>query len=408
MRAVCKNYRRDDLFSMNLLKINFYEAFRSLWSSKQRSLLALIGIVIGIGSVIAMVSIGTIVQQESIRQFKDMGVDVITIRKGFSEGGSQAQFNVDTLMKLPSEKKHILEVAPYVISGTEYYRGRSKTNMEQMGVTASFFSINKLNIREGRILSELDQNRYCCVIGSELADFLKQNGMSQILGGQIMSNDRAFTIMGVLNQSAEGGLRPYGINRGMLVPLSTAMRSFQNADINTIMARAESNIPIGQIKTDIQDYFQKKARGTQVEITSAEELIERMKKQMQMFSLLLGAIGSIALIVGGIGVMNVMLISVTERRSEIGLRRALGAQQGDIQSQFLIESVILCLLGGIIGIVLGIGISFLFAYISKWQFVMSYSSIVLGFGVSTLVGVFCGFYPARTAARLDPIKALRS
>ena len=393
---------------MNLLKINFYEAFRSLWSSKQRSLLALIGIVIGIGSVIAMVSIGTIVQQESIRQFKDMGVDIVTIRKSFSEGGAQAQFNVDTLMKLPSEKKHILEVAPYVISGTEYYRGRAKTNIEQMGVTASFFSINKLNIREGRILSELDQNRYCCVIGSELADFLKQNGMSQILGGQIMSNDRAYTIMGVLNQSAEGGLRPYGINRGMLVPLSTAMRSFQNADINTVMARAESNIPIGQIKTDIQDYFQKKARGTQVEITSAEELIERMKKQMQMFSLLLGAIGSIALIVGGIGVMNVMLISVTERRGEISLRRALGAQQGDIQSQFLIESVILCLVGGIIGIVLGIGISFLFAYISKWQFVMSYSSIILGFGVSTLVGVFCGFYPARTAARLDPIKALRS
>jgi putative ABC transport system permease protein len=370
--------------------------------------LALIGIVIGIGSVIAMVSIGTIVQQESIRQFKDMGVDIITIRKGFSEGGTQAELNLDTLMKLPSEKKHILEVAPYVISGTEYFRGRAKTNIEQMGVTASFFSINKLRIQEGRILSELDRNRYYCVIGAELAGFLKQNGMSQSLGGQIMSNDRAYTIIGVLNQSAEGGLRPYGINRGMLVPLSTAVRSFQNADINTVMARVESNIPIGQIKTDIQDYFQKRARGMQVEITSAEELIERMKKQMQMFSLLLGSIGSIALIVGGIGVMNVMLISVTERRSEIGLRRALGAQQGDIQSQFLIESVILCLVGGIIGIVLGIGIAFLFAYISKWQFVMSYSSIVLGFGVSTLVGVFCGFYPARTAARLDPIKALRS
>jgi putative ABC transport system permease protein len=145
-----------------------------------------------------------------------------------------------------------------------------------------------------------------------------------------------------------------------------------------------------------------------VEITSAEELIERMKKQMQMFSLLLGAIGSIALIVGGIGVMNVMLISVTERRSEIGLRRALGAQRGDIQSQFLIESVILCLVGGLIGIVLGTGVAFGFARLSQWQFVMSYTSVMLGFGVSTLVGVFCGFYPARTASRLDPIKALRS
>jgi len=392
---------------MNLLQINFQEAFRSLWSSRQRSLLALIGIVIGIGSVIAMVSIGTIVQQESIRQFKDMGIDIITIRKSFSEG-AQSEFKVDILMKLPQEKRHILEVAPYVVSGTEIYRGREKFSMEQMGVTASFFSLNKLQIREGRLLSELDQNRYCCVIGVELADFLRKTGKSQLIGDQIMANDRAYTIMGVLAQSAEGGLRPYGINRGLLVPLSTAVRSFQNADINTVMARVDASVPTAQIKTDIQDYFQKKSRGTQVEITSAEELIERMKKQMQMFSLLLGAIGSIALIVGGIGVMNVMLISVTERRSEIGLRRALGAQQSDIQSQFLIESVILCIVGGLIGIVLGIGIAFLFAYISKWQFVMSYSSVILGFGVSTLVGVFCGFYPARTAARLDPIKALRS
>jgi len=393
---------------MNLLQINFLEAFRSLWSSRQRSLLALIGIVIGIGSVIAMVSIGAIVQQESLRQFRDMGIDIITIRKSFGEG-RQSEFKADVLLKLPAEKPRILDVAPFVVSGTEFYRGREKFAMEQMGVTASFFSLNKLQIREGRLITDLDQNRYCCVIGAELADFLRKTGMSQrLLGDRIMANDRAYTILGVLGPSTEGGLRPYGINRGLLVPLSTAMRSFQNADINTVMARVNTTVPIEKIKADIGDFFQKKARGTQVEITSAEELIERMKKQMQMFSLLLGAIGSIALIVGGIGVMNVMLISVTERRSEIGLRRALGAQQGDIQSQFLIESIILCLVGGLIGIVLGTGIAFLFSYLSKWQFVMSYSSVVLGFGVSTLVGVFCGLYPARTAAKLDPIKALRS
>ncbi|MEE9914121.1 MAG: ABC transporter permease [Deltaproteobacteria bacterium] len=392
---------------MNLLRINFNEAFRSLWGARQRSLLALIGIVIGIGSVIAMVSIGTIVQQESIRQFKDMGVDIIAIRKNFS-AGMKSEFSEDIIMKLPALKNNILEVAPYANSGTEFYRGRAKMVMEQMGVTASFFSLNKLAASEGRLLSDLDQNRYCCVVGTELAAFLRNNGTPQLLGSRITAGDRAYTIVGVLAESAEGGLRPYGINRGMLVPLSTALRSFSNASINTIMARVAASVPIERIRADVQDYFQKKARGTPVDITSAEELIERMKKQMQMFSLLLGAIGSIALIVGGIGVMNVMLISVTERKSEIGLRRALGAQRSDIQSQFLIESVILCLVGGIIGIVVGIGISFLFAYLSSWQFVMSYSSVILGFGVSTLVGVFCGFYPARTAARLDPIKALRS
>ena len=135
------------------------------------------------------------------------------------------------------------------------------------------------------------------------------------------------------------------------------------------MARVDSRVPIIRIKADIQEFFQKKARGMQVEVASAEEMIDRMKQQMQMFSLLLGAIGSISLIVGGIGVMNVMLISVSERRSEIGLRRALGAQQSDIQSQFLIEAILLCLAGGLIGIILGVGISYLFSYFCKWQFI---------------------------------------
>ena len=392
---------------MTLLQVNFNEAFRSLWGSRQRSLLALIGIVIGIGSVIGMVSIGTIVQQEAIRQFKDMGIDIITIRKSYAEGKT-AEFRLADTLNLPAEKRNILDVAPYLTGGTEYVLGRQKTSMEQMGVTASFFDLNKLTVRQGRALSDLDQYRYFCVVGSELADFMQKNGISPILGARVAGGDRSYIVVGVLDKTAEGGLRPYGINRAILVPLSTALRSFQNAEINTIMARVTTQVPISQLKMDVQDYFQKKVKGLQIEVTSAEELIERMKKQMQMFSLLLGAIGSISLIVGGIGVMNVMLISVSERRSEIGLRRALGAQQGDIQSQFLIESVLLCLAGGLIGIVLGISISYIFAYFSKWQFIMSYYSIILGFGVSTAVGVFCGFYPARMASRLDPIKALKS
>jgi putative ABC transport system permease protein len=392
---------------MTLLQINFREAFRSLWGSRQRSLLALIGIVIGIGSVIGMVSIGAIVQQEAIRQFKDMGIDIITIRKSFGET-KQSEFRLDHIMGITVEKPNILVVAPYLTSGTEFTQGRQKINMERMGVTASFFDLNKLRVRLGRSVSDLDQNRHFCVIGAELAEFLDKTGMKEVIGRQISTDGRSYTVIGVLDKIAEGGLRPYGINRAMIVPISTALRSFQNPEINTVMARVIPHVPVTQIKADIQDYFQKRAKGMHVEVTSAEELIDRMKKQMQMFSLLLGAIGSIALFVGGIGVMNVMLISVSERRSEIGLRRALGAQQSDIQTQFLIESVILCLAGGLFGIVVGVGVSYLFAYVSKWQFFMSYISIALGVGVSTIVGVFCGFYPAHTASRLDPIKALRS
>ena len=392
---------------MTLLQVNFNEAFRSLWGSRQRSLLALIGIVIGIGSVIGMVSIGTIVQQEAVRQFKDMGIDIMAIRTSF-DNEKTGGFRTDDIFRLPEMKRSVLAVAPYINGSTEYTIRRQKFNMDQIGVTASFFDLNKLVVLEGRALSDLDQNRFFCVVGAELADFMRANGVSSLIGRSIPSEDRTYKVVGVIEKSAEGGLRPYGINHAILVPLSTALRTFQNAEIKTIQARVAPQISTAQVRQDVQAYFAQKAKGMKVEVASAEELIDQMKKQMQMFALLLGAIGSISLIVGGIGVMNVMLISVAERRSEIGLRRALGAQRGDIQSQFLIESVLLCLAGGIIGIILGIGISYIFAYFSKMVFIMSYFSILLGFGVSTAVGVFCGFYPARTAARLDPIKALRS
>ena len=133
-----------------------------------------------------------------------------------------------------------------------------------------------------------------------------------------------------------------------------------------------------------------------------------MKKQMQMFTLLLGAIGSISLIVGGVGVMNVMLVSVSERKKEIGIRRAIGARQSDIQTQFLIESLVLCFVGGILGISVGIGASWVIAHVSHWQFIFSMVSVFLGVGVSVGVGIFFGFYPARQAARLSPIEALRA
>lgn len=203
-------------------------------------------------------------------------------------------------------------------------------------------------------------------------------------------------------------MRPYGLNTAAIVPISTAMRSFQNTEMNRFMARVIGPSNPQNVRWAIQDYFRKKGKGLNVDIRSAEELISNMKKQMQLFSLLLAAIGSIALIVGGIGVMNVMLISVTERRKEIGLRRAIGAQQEDIQAQFIFESVALCLIGGIFGIILGIVVSYLFARFSNWEFLISYQAIILGFGVATAVGIFFGYYPARSAAKLNPIKALRT
>ena len=149
-------------------------------------------------------------------------------------------------------------------------------------------------------------------------------------------------------------------------------------------------------------------RGMAVRIRSAEEIIAQMQKQMRLFTILLGAIGSISLIVGGVGVMNVMLVSVAERKKEIGIRRALGAQRSDIQLQFIVESILLCMVGGLLGIGLGIGASYGISIFSKWSFSLSYDAILLGVIVSAAVGIFFGFYPARQASRLNPIDALRS
>jgi len=158
----------------------------------------------------------------------------------------------------------------------------------------------------------------------------------------------------------------------------------------------------------IQAYFKQNIRGIRMEVRSAEELIQQMQKQMRLFTLLLGAIGSISLIVGGVGVMNVMLVSVSERKKEIGIRRALGARQGDIQGQFLMEAVTLCLVGGLLGAALGVGASRVIAHFAKWQFMVAYSAMLIGILVAAVVGIFFGFYPARQAAKLNPINALRT
>lgn len=390
-----------------IIKANIKEALKSLITAKQRTILALIGIVIGIGSVIGMVSIGTVVQNEALKQFRDMGIDIVSVTKDYDNQGSEGGFNLDHIYDLQNHSPLIKKVSPYITSSAQYSYAGKDIYIEIMGVNESFFDLNKLYIQEGRLLSDLDKNRFFCVLGAEIADTLRKAGFKDIIGKQFLLGDRIYTVVGILKNLPEGGgMRPSGINRGALTHINTALRAFTTSDINTFMARVGTQ-DSKAVKTVIENYFSKKASGLRIRVRTAEELIAQMQKQMQLFTLLLGAIGSIALIVGGIGVMNVMLISVTERRKEIGIRRALGAQRSDIESQFIIESVTLCIVGGIIGIILGIVISYVFAHFSKWEFLISQSAIILGFGVATVVGVFFGYYPARSASRLDPAAALR-
>lgn len=394
-----------------ILKANIKEAARSLYGAKQRTILALIGIIIGIGSVIAMVSIGAIAEEESLRQFKDMGTDILTIRKSYSEDEKKATkktIKLKDALDIPDNCPGISRVAPYIQTSLQTrYAGKSDF-IPVIGVTKSFQDLNKIRVKEGRFISDLDIFRHLCVLGDKKATKLRTVGLKQPVGKMLKVGDHILTIVGVLENVPQGEMQPYGINGSIIVPITTATRIIEKAEITGIIAKMMPGADHAMVKKEILAYFTRKVKGPAVEVRSAEELIEQMKKQMRLFTLLLGAIGSISLIVGGVGVMNVMLVAVAQRRKEIGIRRALGAKRGDIQSQFLIESIILSLIGGAFGIALGILSSYVISHVSKWQFLISYMAILLGFGVSSSVGIFFGFYPARHASRLDPITALRS
>lgn len=392
-----------------ILKSNLKEAARSLAAARQRSILALLGIVIGIASVISLVSIGALAQREALRQFREMGTDILSVQKdGGRDGKTARAFQLQDILALPAELDSVAVVAPYVSAYGELRREGKRIPVPVLGVTQSFIDLNKLTVAEGRFISDLDGLTPHACLGGNLSDKLISQGVDTHPGQDLYFDNRKVTLVGSLKTVPMGGMRPYESNEGMLLPIKTVLRMSSQNEIHVFMARLAPGIPVSQAIADIQAYFSAPPRDLQIRITSPEQIIEQMERQSRMFTLLLGAIGSISLIVGGVGVMNVMLVSVTERKREIGIRRALGAQKTDIQWQFLIESILLSLLGGIFGILIGVGASYGIARISDWQFEIIEGALFLGVGVSAAVGVFFGYYPARQAAALNPIQALRT
>ena len=389
---------------LTLLKANLKEAAASLLATRQRSLLALLGIAIGIGSVIAMISVGMIVRDEALKHFRELGTDILNINLRQSEGRLTVTPEVaQGLTSLPT----IAAAAPFVASyGEVTFAGRTIKDVTFIGATAALANLNKLKIKEGRHISDLDRRRYFCVIGAGVAEDMRRIGFEHIIGETVKAESGAYTVVGVLQYTPQGRRR-FDVNQSIIIPVSTAQRVFRNPGISNITARMSQGIHHVVATREVVKYFQRKARGLTVRVRSAEELIEQMHKQMRLFALMLGSVGGISLLVGGIGIMNVMLVSVSERRQEIGIRRALGARRVDIQTQFLIESLMLSLAGGMVGVGAGIGTTWAICQFTDWTFLISVGAMALGVSVASAAGVFFGFYPAWQAARLDPIAALR-
>ncbi|MEL6489166.1 MAG: ABC transporter permease [Cyanobacteria bacterium J06634_6] len=396
-------------------------ATKTLSANKLRSSLTMLGIIIGNASVIAMIGIGEGAQKYVNGQLQNLGPNVLFVVPGNREARQLGDLDIPRTLVLADAKALDTQVpsiaavaAEKTTQGIISYRSRN-TNSSVVGTTPGFLNVRSFEVAQGRFLSDLDErsNALVAVVGSTLAEQLFDQASP--LGKQIRIKGTTFEIVGVLEKKGSnlgldyddsvmipittlasrivGRTSPYGIDVGFISVSAASPEEMATAEFQlTNLLRLRHGI------TDNDDFY----------ISSQETLLDIADTVTGALTLMLAAIASISLFVGGIGIMNIMLVSVRERTQEIGLRKAIGATQKDILGQFLIESVILSAIGGVVGTAVGAGGIFLIAAFSPFEAGVAMSAVVLAVGVSGSIGLFFGVVPARQAARLDPIVALRS
>ena len=389
-----------------------HEGLINLFSAKLRSLLALLGILVGTASVVAMVSGGELATNEALKQFKTLGTDLLAVSitdEQQREGGSlQTSLSLPEANALLTADKNIVAVAPYTqVYNPMQFNGHD-LNGSMLGVTRDFARIVHVNVVKGRFISDLDQYAFYCVIGNALYQQIKTLTVLDPIGQQIQMGKNIFTIVGVASPWPENNFVYANIDNSILIPILTSTIISRYATINNMVMKLNENTPIAEVENHIENYVKQILPNKKLYFRSPKELIARMAKQNEILTIFLGLIGGVSLIVGGIGVMNIMLVSVVERRREIGIRLAVGATSADIRLLFLFEAIMLSLVGGILGVILGMTIAYVIALFSHWQFTLFLLPPVIGFIVSVATGIFFGFYPAHKASQLNPIDALRS
>lgn len=412
-----------------LFRDAFKTATRSLTHGKMRSILTMLGIVIGIASVIALMSIGQSAQNYILAQVQGIGSNLMFVIPGAPSNGKLAspaaaqgivittlsQQDVDNLKQEPS----VSAAEPEVRGEGNVVYGNNNSNISYEGVDATYFAVRNITIGKGFQFSQndVDSENHVAVIGPDLATTLFGPYVTPI-GKDIRLNNISFRVVGVL---AQGGTGPFGVNQGdlVMVPMSIAQQQLLGITYyQDIIVQANGAYDINFVETRVsavlqQDHGITDPTKDDFTIETQQDAVALLSSITSVLTLFLAAIAGISLVVGGIGIMNIMLVTVTERTKEIGLRKAVGATDRDILEQFLIESVVLTLVGGVIGVAFGalivgaiyLGIT-LFSTIA-WTFAFPLSAVILSIGVSALAGIAFGIYPARQAARKNPIDALR-
>lgn len=395
-----------------MFSIYLTEAFHNLYTARQRTLLALLGIIIGIGSMIGQVSISMIKGEETLREFSQMGTDIMAFRKDYSDKEKNStQISLTEVLELPRYVPSVVTVAPMMQGSGEYHFAGEIGEADILGVNTSLPAVsNDFQLAEGRFFSNFDRsdNLPYAVIGCDMREMSGfKDFQGKLLGAEVKLNGSAYVIIGILKCTKDYFIEE--INWSILLLTSTVQRQFYTTEVKSFIVRRTANSNHLLVSAQIKQYFAKRVKGLKVRrIEWIDNWIKREKNEAQRTTLLSVAIGGLSLLAGSIGIMNVMLTAVVERRREIGILRAIGARQRDIRWQFLLEAVILSLIGGLLGSGLGIAVAYLIAWWNEWQFFMSSQVLLLGVGVSWGVGIFFGFYPAYKAARLDPIIALRT
>lgn len=381
-------------------------------------MLAALGILVGTASVVAMISGGQLASYQALQQFKALGTDLMSITINTASKSDDSDSNnlssavvsspvtVRKAINMQTASSDITSVAPYISLYQSIKFQGYPVSGTILGVTEALQTIMKLTIKEGRFVSLLDKNNYYCVIGQKIYAELKKYSLDPI-GKQISIGNSIFTIIGILNDWTENSFIYADLNQSIFIPINTAYIISSYAQIYNVILKLNEDVNITTLEQDITNYFNKNIPGKSLYFQSAAQILASMTSQQQILTAFLGFIGGISLLVGGIGIMNIMLVSVAERRQEIGIRLAVGAQKKDIQKMFLIEAIVLSFFGGIAGVLLGLTISFAIALYEGWLFMIFYQPILLGFIVSVLTGIFFGFYPAYKASKLLPIETLR-
>jgi putative ABC transport system permease protein len=396
-------------------------ALGALRANKLRSLLTMLGIVIGVAAVIAVVALGTGAQTAVKDRISSLGTTLLTVIPGQQRGMG---VTFDQTMKLTMDDAKALDdqsrapsltaVQPEMNSRLQVQYQSLNTNTSIVGTTANYLEVRKYELAAGRMFSRAeDEGRQrVAVLGPTVLEALGINSPDAIIGEPVRIRGIQFTVVGVLK--SKGQATPFGNpDDQVLVPITTGrFRLFGSDRLRSISVLAQSEDKIPDAMADIQRVLRREHRLTQNKpddfmIRSQADFLNTLGETTQVFTYLLSGIAAVSLLVGGIGIMNIMLVSVTERTREIGIRKALGATRANILLQFLIEAVVLCLLGGLIGALVGSGGATAMSAFFQWNTIISPLAIAAAFVFSAVVGVLFGVWPARRAASLDPIVALR-